>query len=720
MSKSFDRRARRLAGRSSIGFLLVMTLLSTPVHGRSDEGDSRECRRAIRSLRASTPDTTALRIMAEVERQNLACRRALRERLEDLARSHPDHWALRLGYADALNEGGQWANARNQYRGILDSRYAWPPWVRRRALARTIRIDLDEAKETSDPSHAFRAWITYEHAAIRDTSASPELLLVLSELIYVTKGRRGTPASTDLLAALRAAQGASDCDSANADAWMLRGLIAMERGMLSEADYAWNRGIELLPPPDAQIFRHPEGTLGVALGRDPNGSTPENESMLEYWRRLVVADVSLPRRGGPPAWSGEIGAFYARYGVPSRVSHRPHWQWGATMPMDPGFTYSMLGRPTFQRGALPEAVGERVTVHECDGQTIVARFQRIGSEGWVADDQTSQILGGIDTSAPMYSFPGLTSELPSLFCSTASRRGENGRSRVDIALGFPQAGRRYDHDWPEALRLEVRSASNDTLANWVEPDVTSSPYPAVGEAAVAEAECTVPPGSYLVQASWREGDTRRSLAPTPLIVQDYGGSDLQVSQLKPVWLQEDALPSNRERYGSRYVSNPPQRVGDARRLDLLAEVYGLAADAAGRVSYRTEYAVVPRAYAESVARWYAERVAHAAPASLQGAAPLPSYSEAVLGALDAVDAETGAPLLRLGQNYLRVGLAPAEARTEAGALPLVVRGLSLSPLEPGPYVVVVRVSDLRARSTPRASASLNVQLGSDRDLFSAE
>ena len=55
--------------------------------------------------------------------------------------------------------------------------------------------------------------------------------------------------------------------------------------------------------------------------RDPTPDTPENESMVEFYRRIAYADQHFGVAG--PGWKTDMGKVYIKYGQPDEVVRSP-------------------------------------------------------------------------------------------------------------------------------------------------------------------------------------------------------------------------------------------------------------------------------------------------------------------------------------------------------------------------------------------------------------
>ena len=114
-------------------------------------------------------------------------------------------------------------------------------------------------------------------------------------------------------------------------AGLAAGLMAWRTGNLERADSLFRATLPQLPAAEREYFERPDEFIGrigppgsptgLAGLPDPDPTTPENETVLEYWARVAHAYLLFndPLRVG----LDQRAATYIRYGAPGRVEYEP-------------------------------------------------------------------------------------------------------------------------------------------------------------------------------------------------------------------------------------------------------------------------------------------------------------------------------------------------------------------------------------------------------------
>jgi GWxTD domain-containing protein len=253
-------------------------------------------------------------------------RLALRD-LEEAALLAPDDAAIALSLADACLVSGFTTRARGCYERA--ARLAPQAAAPRRGLGLCWKRDWLEYLE---PSSLTRA-IDHVRTATRLDSASCDAWLTLAPLLY----EQG-----DRITALDAARRAHGANPDRAEAEVALAYLEYRDGSVARADSLFKRAIPALPPALSSRFIDLAPLLSAAeyegyadlppegqreyerrfwSEADPDPTTPENETRLEYWARVAHATL-LYLDPHEPRWDVRA-ELYVRYGAPGHTNYEP-------------------------------------------------------------------------------------------------------------------------------------------------------------------------------------------------------------------------------------------------------------------------------------------------------------------------------------------------------------------------------------------------------------
>ncbi|MEZ4654597.1 MAG: hypothetical protein R3E12_13695 [Candidatus Eisenbacteria bacterium] len=282
----------------------------------------------------------------------------------------------------------------------------------------------------------------------------------------------------------------------------------------------------------------------------------------------------------------------------------------------------------------------------------------------------------------------------------ASASGE-AVTRYHVAVGLPPWLRDRPDDWWRQTDVEVviRDAKYEKVAFRKRRVQAESVYrpDSGGEMIVYADDFDLPPGEYWLEAQVvdqhidEHGSMRRRLE-----VPDFRDGRLRMSDLELAFpMDSTASGPAMSRHGRRYRPNPLAMVGDARRLNVLYEIYHVPDPAAARIQAR--YTILPRGYVVGIADLIRRGVIAADDPRRFGSLGMQ------LG---------GITLTR--ENYS--DLYFPEEVVQADSAGIIPRGaaLDLTDLQAGEYAVIATVTELASGQS--ASAIVGFRVTSDAEL----
>ncbi|MBK8231383.1 MAG: hypothetical protein IPK72_12495 [Candidatus Eisenbacteria bacterium] len=629
----------------------------------------------------------------------LDARRARIDRLEAQLRRRPEEHALRIELAALYQEAGFSDYARREWKRLLAASLA--PDLEATLRERLAAALLDDSRAQSSPARAEEAAALFYPLFAAAQPLSRDQLLLFAHATYLSSGRRGGDGWKKARIARSATRTILRADPTDLDALLADGLFAFTLGAADEAEISFHAAMATLrADPAAQI------DLSVlapsSRAEDPDPSTIENEAELERWCNLVRADLLYGRpdlnlRG----WETEPGRLVALYGLPRSVWTETFSQLAPDALGSRRFTGERIDDGRFSLFA--ENLPRRSLLYRFGNKEVLFQLEDHSMRGdWrlSADTQQRRVTLGESLRVEPKLRPESREE-PELFVRAIASRGESLLTRVD--LEFARLARPGRSPGSARLEYEVIDDASETVVRGRQQlrseDALTLPGERRGQ--IWGNAIALVPGRYLLSVRTQEDGDSRSLRPIPFVVRDLAPRQLSLSDLELAHADPTSPAYPFERRGVRYLADPVAHIHQGRAFDLLFEIYDLSTDAAGRARLATEYAVVPLAYARGVTTAWAEARTAAAelPDSLTHSGSLAGWRMGDLGRLP-----DGAPLVQ-GQNFYRVSLPPEERQIGSNPLLKVVRRFELpAELAPGPYALIVRVTDLGgAESDPDAA-----------------
>lgn len=413
------------------------------------------------------------------------------------------------------------------------------------------------------------------------------------------------------------------------------------------------------------------------MGLDRSPSTFENESELEFWTRLVEADLRFGVPGsGTRGWETLPGEVWVRMGRPSADS--------GSSRFSPAFDASVAPAPALQSGNVAFDPPERTWswFFTVDGAPVEVRFSDVTYSGshWAMAPGSPMDLGVLrnrmtfveperQRRLPAFELGVELADFPrgsgSLLETAVSVQGVSVR---DPLYGEPDSvivewtlydaeGARLDRT--RRVLTDARSLSRLLLASG------QPARPASGDPRLALIGARLDPGSYRVRVRAIDPGSGRFTSrtfevrlPGPSGPERLAMSSVQLSHGLPAWDPRGEFPPELVKHG-RAMINAARAVIDGNTLGVYYELEGLGRDGSGRTRFDVEYAI----YESS------------------GQVRL----LAMLGEFDPSELEE-VDLATVRYLQERTGVSPEG---------LVVKGteLDLSDLAAGDYVLFVRVSD---------------------------
>jgi GWxTD domain-containing protein len=566
--------------------------------------------------------------------------------------------ALRTCEADAVKE----------LLGMLNETLALAPHDRTALLYKSLALSL---ARSLDPSRGSESSL--------EARACTEAIL------------RGDP--TDRLALLL--QGAQCLDLGEperADRWFRRGLE------LSSPVYGAAFFVPVLCAPEAVLRQLAEAppslrdSLSTAFwdSRDPTPLTPVNENLLEYWKRLVLADLFFGQpENSLRGWQTPRGELFVRYGPPEAMSFaRASFAEGeATVQRDLPLERrrSREVAPMTLRFQCPEQTwrytfGGREIAFAFIDPTLHDRF--IAASPGVVETFTR--------TAPAVLTEGFHGNIRNCFLGSAGTRGDGGRTRQAVVVGLP-AGDATTDPWAGA-RIDVRlldQVGHEQSSELHTVSVRSAqPLPLGVSLALIAEELLLAPGRYTAEVRVAAG-ARAGTYALPVEVRTFGRDSLQLSDLRLAFAAERADSGSGPQ--GQTTPNPTGLVPRGARLGVAFEVYNLFPAAGDRARYQVRYTVLPLAYAREYSRLLAS--------GNRARDPVLQFGR-LGGTFGGVTLEDG--------NYADVLFPPIETPLAPAARCRSSFRLETAGLREGTYALLVTVTDLNVNRMVSVRAPFSV------------
>lgn len=494
-------------------------------------------------------------------------------------------------------------------------------------------------------------------------------------------------------------------DARDVQAKLLAAVSTFDLNEPDEAEALFQAAIRLMPSDAAAQFRSPwliarpaalqsYRQLG-AVGRqeyvraywqetDPTPLTPANETQLEYWKRLTLADLFFGDAAtGTRGWNTAPGETFVRYGFPHQAFYEQA-RFG-DLSMQGGVTSSFMPPAWVWRYAFRD-------------RSIDLVFRDVTLQGsFVADDATAMALADLRERAPAVFHDALPGEISQFFVSQAGFRRGPGETRAQVTVALSPFGQRADLPWWFGARIaaHVQDDRQETVATerWrIGAQHVAQPV-AAAEMLLLDASFNLAPGRYALVGVVENRETGLSGSfSQPFYVRPFGFEELEISDLELGLPMHAGLRGHTNaRLGPDYVTSPVGFVSGARGLGVYYEIYNLLPRGGGEVEFRVRYTVLPRGYVISHAR----RVR---------AGEAQSGDDLHLGRLGiSLD---GITLTRT--NYSDVIFMPETTRLSAGARVPKRAHVPVPLLEPGDYALLVTVTDLVAGRSATAEAPFRI------------
>ena len=700
-------------GLPAMAWLLVLGL-AAPARGAVRPQDNPEVQRLEAALKSTANRDSVRFLLAQAYRGTgtVEGRQRALDLFEKLRPAYYRRADYHLEIARTYIEAGRISEARDE----LDRARRQDP-TNVRACLDSGRLLLPGVLRYVDPGMVRQGLASVDQALSLEPENRDALLL---KSLYLCLLRDLDPASAaDADVVGRAcAEKILQRDAQDAPAHLLAAVHALNLADVAAADAEFRLGLaaagpELRAAYTTPTYSAPESLLARVDGLppaertvaitaywdriDPTPLTPINEALLEYWKRMTLADLYY---GDPEAhrrgWQTPRGETLVRYGRPRTIRFLA----GGFGNLESDHSQDeSLDRRFFSR-FLPDLLGP-VSVplrlptqsweYTVGGETIQLAFVDAGLNGRFlpAAPGLLQSLAHAVPSAPLGAIGG---DVRHCFVAGAGVRGEEGRTRQWVYVGVPRWSR--DPDWWKQASVRVRLLSSTGEASTLLNGELTAPEiqrPVEGgEMAILAADASVRPGRYTVAVDFRQ--KREGSFVAPLIVRRFDGDSLQISDLR---LQRSSVGAaggaggeaggggvgggGGHGDGAGEAGSTPDPGGLAlpdSRLQVLFELYNLTLDLSGHARYRFRSTVEPRAY---------ER-AHPEERESGGARP---DSEAGPG-----PSADGSEAVALTPRSYKDALFPVnEVALAPGATGHCAFALDLGGLREGDYALIVSVTD---------------------------
>ncbi len=544
-----------------------------------------------------------------------------------------------------------------------------------------------------------------------------EALFLKAVVLQFLRGLRQGDAAQLSREALACAEAMLARDAVDIQGLLLRAICLFDLNEPDRAERAFEDAIELMPPDVAGQYRSPwlisaperlrtyrdldpsgrrDFLRRLWLDNDPTPLTPANETQLEYWKRLTLADILF---GDPQTdtrgWNTVPGETFVRYGFPHQAFYDP----------------ARFGEMSMRAGTSDFTPPAWVWRYTFQDRTLELVFLDVNLQGsFVADTETAFALANLRKSAPAVFHDALPGEISQFFVSHAGFRRGGGETRNQTTIAISPFGVREDLPWWFGCRITANVVDDRqervTSERWrVGRDDLAEPV-AGAELLLLNAAFNLAPGRYALVGVIENRETGLSGSfSQPFYVRGFGYEELQVSDLELGLPVHSGLVGHvGTRLGPEYVTSPVGFVSGARGLGVYYEIYNLLPRGGGEVEFRVRYTVLPRGYVISHAR----RV---------------QTGQAERGD----DLHLGRLGISLGDvtltstNYSDVIFMPETMSISARARVPKRAHVPVPRLEPGDYALLVTVTDLVAGRTVTVEAPFRITREEDlRQLLKPE
>ena len=602
---------KRRAGRGAAAWIALLVVcatlhLASSAAGREHPEDHPLVRQLLEDLK-STSDPDSVRLLLAIAYRNTGTLEG-RQRALDLFKQ------VRPRYYDEPRYHVEIAKTEMAGKRFGDARQSL-----RRAIARDPdnlqtyvvcgSLLLPELIRYGDDGIAREAIDLLNEGLARDPKHR-NILFLKSLFLAISRNLAAGEQTARSLAGRAATEAILAEDDRDVSAYMLNGIHCVDLNDVEEADRSFRAGLSymvdsvrvayylpMLSAPDSTLTRlaglpdarMPEGIGAYWSALDPTPLTPINESLLEYWRRMALADFEFGDvESGTHGWATPRGEVMVRYGPPASIAFA-----NAGFANASGEIATDIGL-ALRIAKLPSSLSLEF---QCPTQNWHYSFPGLELDIPFVDatlhDRFIPAQPGIlrQTTAALPSIPSASygGDVKQCFISTAGFRDRDA-TRQSIYVGLPRWA--DEPDWWAKASYRVSLVGGESGRSTLEfgpLDASMIVHPSTEtEMAVVSASAALKPGRYIVDFAV-ESEGKQGSFTLPVDVRVFGSDSLEISDLRLV-MPDDRTPNP----SGALVSDAPGEVQ--------FEIYNLTPGADGVAHYRTRYALLPREYVVEFAR----------------------------------------------------------------------------------------------------------------------
>lgn len=362
--------------------------------------------------------------------------------------------------------------------------------------------------------------------------------------------------------------------------------------------------------------------------KDPDPKTHVNERLLEHFMRIAYSRIEFSSKDGWP-WDAR-GDLYVRYGEPDiRVGPgRPYaselitddwdfyikkrdlyWELGLPHPrymMETALPETDMGPPGEEMPRMVDGSGTSERWFYIDKGLDLGFVNPTMSGRYLAADYdgSSRVIAAMKLHIPTISKEEEKIETFDPLQSAVTFRGRGGKTVLEYAIGLlpddfgmfrsPTGAYSYIDLQMELFTLDwkpVADASDKVSSLPTTPQISIRGNPLFVHATRLEVE----PGEYVLSALLVDPEAgRQATTDETVILPDYSGDMLMVSDILPAGRITEVSPSRRGRFirgGLEVLPLPGRTLGAGQPLFVYFEIYNLTKDSVGATEYRVRYSV---------------------------------------------------------------------------------------------------------------------------------
>jgi GWxTD domain-containing protein len=457
---------------------------------------------------------------------------------------------------------------------------------------------------------------------------------------------------------------------------------------------------------------------------DPTPLTPVNETQIEYWKRMTLADLYFGEPPGDAAsgvrgWETPRGETLVRYGAPQVMAlNLASFRLGtADNALDMGL-YLRKGTSMHNARAVTEPMAlelrfpTQTWTYSLNGKQMQVSFVDNGLHGRFTPSEP-EAFHELTRAVPYIAPGGFSGAFKQCFITSSGFRGKDRpETAQSIFIGIP-AWAEGETWWANARctvnMIDSTSSRSVVSSRMIEKGMVRRP--ASSGLAIVTTTASLNPGRYMIEVKLESGELRGSFT-VPVDVRRFQRDDLQISDLC-LAISESGAPAEtgalaetgRELEAGASAGAAPEGAGLLDRvtpnptgatlvgstLDAYFEIYNLSRDGGGIAHYRTRYTVLPRDYVVEFAR-------------LSDAGSGQVDPELRWGGLGKSIGE-----VTLGQgNYCDAQFPQVDVRVESASRGIASVRVDTRGLAPGLYGLIVSVADLSSGKTAWVQAPLRI------------